>query len=181
MFQNPELKIDKEFEELLFTDKDCTPISIPFFYKKIKRTYQGSKVPCLSCNSSSNGNIEGSLDCPYCEGVGFQWKEGIYKGWFYKQSYMTDRSISSSVPLEMSLANFNKLFLVFDKGLELNQDDIILKPKLDLKGKIEFPIISDGMFKVFESEHNSSNQTFSEFNSATLSSSFGKYFRNIIK
>ena len=38
MLQNPELKIDLEFEKLLFTDDDCTPIAIPFFYKQIART-----------------------------------------------------------------------------------------------------------------------------------------------
>lgn len=181
MFQNPELKLDKEFEDLLHTDTDCTPLSIPFFYKKIKRTYDGNKIPCSSCNGAANGNIEGSLDCPYCEALGYQWTEGIYKGWFYKQSYMTDRSISASVPLDMAIANFNKVFLVYDKGLELKQDDIVFKPKLNSEGIIEYPIISDGMFKVFESEHNASNQKFSEFNSATLSSTFGKYFRGILK
>ena len=36
MFQNPELKLDKEFEDLLFTDKDCTPLNVPFIYKKIR-------------------------------------------------------------------------------------------------------------------------------------------------
>lgn len=181
MFQNPELKLDKEFEDLLHTDVDCTPLAIPFIYKKIKRTYQGSKVPCKSCNPAGDGNVEGSLDCPYCEGLGYQWTEGIYKGWFYKQTYMTDRSISSSVPLEMGIANFNKLFLVFDKGLELKQDDIILQPKISKKGGIEYPIISQGIFKVFESEHNAANQRYAEFNSVTLSSTFGKYFRGIIK
>ena len=41
MFQSPELKIDKEFEDLLYTDKDCTPLNVPFFYKKITREVAG--------------------------------------------------------------------------------------------------------------------------------------------
>lgn len=179
MFQNPELKIDKEFEDLLLTDTDCTPLFVPFFYKKIKRV-RGEKQPCIHCNNGVSGNIEGSIDCPYCEAIGYQWSEGIYNGWFYKKSFMTDRSITSSVPLEMAIANFNKLHLVFDKGLELEQDDIIFRPKIDLNKKMLIPIQKEGMYKISEEEHNSSNQTFSEFNTVVLTSSFGKYFRGVI-
>ena len=71
MFQNPELKIDKEFEDLLLTDADCTPLFVPFFYKKITKI-NGIKQQCPSCNSKASGNVEGSIDCPSCEGLGFQ-------------------------------------------------------------------------------------------------------------
>ena len=37
MLQNPELKIEKEFRDLLSHDSDCTPIEVPFLYRKNKR------------------------------------------------------------------------------------------------------------------------------------------------
>ena len=181
MFQNPELKINKEFEDLLHTDTDCTPLFMPFFYKKIVRDSNGNKIPCPACNAKVSGLTEGSIDCAYCQTVGYKWTEGIYKGWFYKQSFMTDRSIATAVPTKMALANFNKQFLVFDKHLELNQDDIILRPKVDDKGLIKIPVEKKDMYKISESETNSGNQTFSEFNTVTLVSTFGDYFRRLLK
>lgn len=180
MFQNPELKLDKEFEDLLFTEKDCTPLSIPFIYKKIKRDYKGTKVQCPSCNSGVSGVIEGSHDCPYCEAIGFQWTEHIQRGWFFKQSYMTDRSISASVPLAMGQAEFYKYFLAYDKSFRLDSDDIILIPELDERGNMLIPIKKKGVFKVTENDMNSSNQTNSEFNIVTLATTHGNVFRGLL-
>lgn len=180
MFQKPELKIDKEFEDLLLTDTDCTPLFVPFFYKKITKI-NGIKQQCPSCNPKASGNIEGSIDCPSCEGLGFQFIEGIYNGWFYKQSYMVDRSISTSVPLKMAAANFNKLLLAFDKGLKLYPGDIILRPELDGNGRIVIPVEMRDMFKISSSEFNSSNQKMTEYNSVELTSTFGNFFRGILK
>ena len=180
MFQNPELKLDKEFEDLLFTDKDCTPLNVPFIYKKIKRDYKGTKIQCPSCNSGVSGIIEGSHDCPYCEAIGFQWTEHLQRGWFYKQSYMTDRSISASVPLAMGQAEFYKYYLAYDKSFQLNSDDIILIPELDNNGKPLIPIKRKGMYKVTESDSNASNQTGAEFKIATLTTTNGNLFRGIL-
>lgn len=181
MLQNPELKVDLEFEKLLFTDDDCTPLAIPFFYKHITRTRNGQKIPCKACNQSPSGNVEGSVDCPYCEGIGYEWKEGIGEGWFFSQSYMTDRSIVSSVPLQAATANFNKIYLAFKKDIRLKESDIILKPELREDTRVVVPIVNDGMYKVYESLNLSSNQTQSEYNIVTLTSTFGNYFRNLLK
>lgn len=180
MFQNPELKLDKEFEDLLFTDKDCTPLNVPFFLKKIKRNSRGSKIQCPSCNLGVSGVIEGSHDCPYCEAIGFQWTESIKRGWFYKQSYMTDRSISASVPLAMAQAEFFKYFLAYDKSFQIETNDIILIPELDLKGNLIIPIKKKGLYKVTDSDANASNQTSSEFNIATLTTTNANVFRGIL-
>lgn len=180
MFQNPELKIDKEFEDLLLTDTDCTPLFVPFFYKKIKKV-KGIKQQCPACNSKASGNVEGSIDCPSCEGLGFQFVEGIYNGWFYRQSYMVDRSISTSVPLKMATANFNKLILTYDKGLKLYPGDIILRPELDENGRISIPVEVRDMYKISSSEFNSSNQKMIEYNSVELTSTFGDFFRGVLR
>ena len=180
MFQNPELKLGDEFEDLLFTDKDCTPLNVPFFVKKIKRDYNGNKIQCPSCNKGVSGIVEGSHDCPYCEALGFQWTEHIHRGWFYKQSYMTDRSISASVPLTMAQAEFFKYFLAYDKSFVINTDDIILIPELDLKGNPLIPIKRKGLYKVTDNDANSSNQTLAEFNIATLTTTNGNVFRGLL-
>ena len=180
MLQNPELKIDLEFENLLLTDSDCTPLFRPFFYKQIETTRTGVRIPCPSCNQTPSGNVEGSIDCPYCEGIGYKWKEGIGDGWFYKQTYMTDRSIVSSVPLATASATFNKIFLAFSKDLRLNEGDVILKPELRADTNMVIPIINSGMFKVYESLNQASNQTQSEFNIVSLTSTYGRYFRILL-
>lgn len=182
MLQNPELKVDLEFDKLLFSDDDCTPLAIPFFYKHVVRNRDGSKRPCQACNQNPSGNVEGSVDCPYCESVGYEWVDGISEGWFFSQSYMTDRSIVSSVPLQAATANFNKIYLAFKKDLKLKESDVILKPELTLMdGRMVIPIKNDGMFKVYESLNLSSNQTQSEYNIVSLTSTFGNYFRGILK
>lgn len=180
MLQNPELKIDLEIEKLLYTDDDCTPLFIPFFYKQIERTRSGAKVSCPSCNNTPSGNVEGSPDCPYCEGVGYKWIEGIGKGWFYRQAYMTDRSIVSSVPLAAAGATFNKNYLVFGKELVLKEGDIIMKPLLQETNKINIPVHNDGMYKIYESLNLSSNQSQSEFNTVSLTSTYGRFFRGLL-
>ena len=180
MFQNPELKLDKEFEDLMFTDIDCTPLNVPFIVKKIKRDYKGNKIQCTSCNNGVSGVIEGSHDCPYCEALGFQWTEHIHRGWFYKQSYMTDRSISASVPLSMAQAEFFKYFLAYDKSYELNTGDVILIPELDSNGNPVIPIKKKGLYKVTNSDSNASNQTKTEFNIATLTTTNGNVFRGLL-
>lgn len=181
MLQNPELKIDLEFESLLFTDDDCTPLAIPFFYKQITRSRDGKKLPCKACNQAPSGNVEGSIDCPYCEGVGYEWKEGIGEGWFFSQSYMTDRSIVSSVPLADASATFNKIYLAYKKDLRLKDGDVVLKPELNEDTTMKIPVINDGMYKVNESQNLSSNQTQSEYNLVMLTSTFSDYFRKLLK
>lgn len=180
MFQNPELKLEKEFEDLLFTDTDCTPLNVPFIYKQIKRDQRGAKIQCPSCNAGVSGIKEGSQDCPYCESIGFQWTEHLARGWFYKQSYMTDRSISASVPLAMGQGEFYKYFLAYDNSFKLNSDDIILVPELDNKGNPYIPIRKKGLYKVTESDANASNQTGSEFNIASLTTTNGNVFRGLL-
>lgn len=181
MFQNPELKIDNEFEKLLFTNEDCTPLFVPIFYKKLTRDRQGHRIPCPACNTNPSGNVEGSQDCAYCEGVGYKWSEGISEGWFYKQSYMTDRSIVASVPLEIASASFDKIYLAFKKELRLKEGDIVLRPEVGFNKKIVTPIVNNGMYKVYDSLNLSSNQTFSEYNIVSLTTTFGDYFRGLLK
>ena len=93
---------------------------------------------------------------------------------------MTDRSIVSSVPLATASATFNKIFLAFSKDLKLMEGDVILKPELQNDTNMVIPIVNSGMFKVYESLNLSSNQTESEFNIVSLTSTYGRYFRNLL-
>ena len=58
MFQSPELIIADEVYDLLFTDKDCSPISSPFIWRKFKRDAQNRKVFCKGCNPYGNLVVE---------------------------------------------------------------------------------------------------------------------------
>lgn len=180
MFQDPELKIDNEFEDLLLTDKDCNALFVPFFYRKIRRKSDGKKVMCPSCNNSVSGNVEGSPDCPYCDSVGYLWDQGIGEGWFYSSRYMTDRSIVTSYPASMSQATFIASNLIVPKNLDLRETDVVLKPKLEGKN-IKVPIESDGMFKIYNSVKHSSNQQESEYTVLELVTTIEDTFKRLLK
>ena len=180
MYQSPELIIDKELEDLLFTDKDCSPLQVPFIYKKMRRDSRGNTISCKACNKNKDLFKEGSLDCPYCEGLGYEWDEGTALGWFYKNSMLSDRNLMSSAPSEVGLSIFNKQYLVTDKDVLLKQNDHILRLVLDDDNTPKLPLQLDGMYQVVESENNRSNTLFSQFNTYTLDTENKSLFRGIL-
>ena len=66
MFQTPELDIATEVYDLLFTDKDCTPINSPYIWRRFERDGKNRKVNCKACNPTDSLYVEGQSSCPYC-------------------------------------------------------------------------------------------------------------------
>ena len=180
MYQTPELDIAKEFEDLLLTDTDCSPLKTLFIFKKMKRDARGNAKACNSCNSAGTKWVEGSSDCPYCEGLGYQWDEGKAYGWFYKKSVLSDRNLMSSTPAVVGTTIFNKQYLVVPKEIVLRQGDYILKLLLDNDNKPLIPIQLDDMYQVSESELNRSTSISSQFNTVTLQTDKRPLFRKIL-
>jgi len=179
-FQTPELIVRDEFNDLLYTDADITPLFVPFFYKRFIRTDGGEKIPCPSCNTTPSGIVEGSLDCPYCESTGYRYEEGISDGWFYSESTSTARIVIDSIPNEAAQTFFFTMNLAFHADLKLKEGDIILRPELNRDKTMKIPIRNNGMYRIISSVEYASDQTDSEYNIVGLSSIYNKYFKGII-
>lgn len=168
MFQEPELVIADEFSDLLFTDKDCTPLFVPFIHRKMRRTVDGDKVPCLSCNVKVSGNREGKLDCPYCSGVGYLWDEAIEEGFFYNQTFLKGkRNTGSPAPVGKSEVSLGAL--VTSRDLFVDIEDAVFSLMLNRDKRIKIPMRRLYKYNVYFANRLSSNQTDSEFNVAGLS------------
>lgn len=180
-FQNPELIIRDEFNDLLYTDADITPLFVPFFYKRFLRTPSGREIPCPACNTVPSGTVEGSLDCPYCEGTGYRYEEGIGTGWFYQEKLSVSRALAGSLPHDNSQLYMFEMNLAYHADLKLKEGDIILRPELNRDKTMKIPISNNGMYRIASSIEHASDQTDSEYNTAHLSTISKKYFRGIIE
>lgn len=181
MLQNPELRIQTEFDKLLASDDDCSPIEVPFLYRRNKRDRYLTSIPCKACNPSSNGINEGSLDCPYCLGSGTEWEQGIAKGWFSNNLFTIERTLIASIPDRMADSAFFKIYLYTKTDIKLKDTDIVLIPVLDENGKILLPLQSEGIFSVYEDFNFRANQTQAEYYRYKLSTAFDSTFRGLLK
>lgn len=167
MFQTPELKIDKELEDLLFTDTDCTPLFHPVLTRSIRKS-KGYQVHCPSCNPSISGKGQGEKYCPYCDGIGFLWDEKIIDGWVYRGTFLSSKNTSLGIPLDLADNDFKLFYLVTHKSIALDLNDYALIPSLDSRGRIVVPFTFEETFKVVDSIKKASNQRESEYNVAKL-------------
>ena len=181
MLQNPELKIEKEFEALLSTDSDCTPIEVPFLYRQNKRDRYNNPIYCKACNEARSGIKEGSIDCPYCLGTGTEWEQKIGKGWFAKNAFSTERTLTTSIPDKMSDSAFFKIYLYTKKDVLLKDTDSVLIPTLTSEGAIKLPLEVEGIFSVYEDFNFRSNQMQSEYYRYKLSTNFEATFGELLK
>lgn len=179
-FQRPELLVHDEYDDLLHTDKDITPLAIPFFYKRKKRDVHGFAIPCHACNKELSGNIEGSFDCPYCEGFGYEFEEGIEEGWFYSENQNVSNMLANSVPKQAAMTYQYTMNLTTSSNVLFQEGDVILRPELMTEGEMKIPIVVDGMYRIHSRVLYASNQSNSEFNVYGLTTIQRKYFRKII-
>ena len=169
MYQDPELNITKEIDDLLFTDVDCTPIWTPFLHRKLRRDpITNEKVVCPSCNSATSGIIEGKKSCPYCFGAGHLFDESIEKGFFYRRNYL--RVGSQNLKFNSSVGrNINEqMSLVTNKSVLLQEEDTVYTFKLDAQGMIQVPIVLVSRFLVFYSREMTASGLNSDYNISVL-------------
>lgn len=167
MFQNPEIDISKEILELLYTDKDCTPIAKPFIHQSIRVDEKDRPLQCPSCNSGINGTKEGQPDCPYCLGMGFLWDEYIVSGWFYKPNLRTaSRAYGYPESVGRDLDKHARLLTLPD--VYVKEGDRVFELKVDSDKNIAIPLTRYQRYSCFFSERFASDQSDSEFNVAGL-------------
>lgn len=168
MYQTPELIIADEIYDLIFTDKDCTPLFVPFIHRKMRRNSEGEKILCKSCNIEISGVKEGKPDCPYCAGIGYMWDESIQQGFFYNQTFLKGkRNTGSPSPVGKSEVSLGAL--VTNRDLFLDIEDAVYSLMLDRNKYIKMPMQRLYRYNVYFANRLTSNQTDSEFNVAGLS------------
>lgn len=167
MFQQPELIIEDELKELLFTDKDCTPIRSLFLHKKYRRDADLEKVACPSCNYGISGTKEGQKGCPYCKGDGFLWDESIVSGWFFRPNIRTAIS-SYMLPSEAGRDLNKEVRLLTPPEVFIAEGDIVYDIKINKDKRIHIPILRYEDYLCYFAERYASNQSDSEFNIAGL-------------
>lgn len=128
MFQSPELDLQKEMYDLLFTDKDCTPIKIPIIHKKVRRDVRDYIIKC-KC-TLENGLSEGTLTCPYCHGDGYISDEKLIEGYF----------MISAGRASKTGENNNIKMLFTDSTIDIKREDRIYIIRIREDGKIDVPI-----------------------------------------
>ena len=167
MFQSTEINLADEVYDLLFTDKDCSPIFSPFIWKKFKRTASNRKLNCPACNKETNTYIEGQQQCPYCDGLGYLFDDVIISGYLYKQGVTKDfGNLWMKAPIGTTDASRYLLFT--DNTIALGLEDRLLIPDYDDNARIAIPLSINEVCKCTYSRYFKASQNKSDFNVALL-------------
>lgn len=139
MFQEPELDLQTELYDLLFTDTDCTAINSPYIWRAYRRDSSYNKIPCPSCNDDTNGYIEGEKTCPYCFGKGYLYDDIIIKGYVSKQQLKSAFNNLDMVT-KAGREDTSKYILYTDSTVQLRSEDRLMFPEMDNDGRIKIPL-----------------------------------------
>lgn len=165
MFQTPELNLQTELYELLFTDKDCSPIKRPFVHKRLRRDSQNKPILC-SC-VTHNGFSEGVLSCPYCYGDGVLSDEVLIEGYSFKDNYLRER-FNYSMPQQVGYNNNDPLTLITDSNVVIHDKDRIYTLELDAASKIKIPLLIEHKYTVYYTNKLKASNNNLEFNLSIL-------------
>lgn len=167
MHEIPELNLAEEVYDLLFTDKDCSPIHSPFIWKKFRRTNYNKKLRCSSCNREDSPYVEGQQECPYCEGLGYIFDETLISGYLYKQGVTRDfGNLWMKTPA--GTTDVSRYLLFTDKSVSIGLEDRIIIPDIDEYGRIVIPLNINETCKCTYSRSFKASQNRADFNVALL-------------
>lgn len=167
MFQTPELDIATEVYELLFTDKDCSPINSPYIWRRFNRKENGRKENCPACNPEGSVYVEGQKSCPYCLGYGYTFNDTLIQGYTYKASNTRDfGNLWMKEPIGTS--DVSRYLLFTDKSILIGLEDRILIPTLNDSGMIQIPLLINETCKCIYSRYYRASNNKSDFNFALL-------------
>ena len=167
MFQTPELNLEEEVFDLLFTDKDCSPIFSPYIWRKFRRTEANRKVRCSSCNKEDNPYVEGQQECPYCLGLGYTFDEILFSGYLYKQGVTRDFG-NLWMKTTVGTTDVSRYLLFTDSKVSIGLEDRILISDLNNAGKIAIPLKINESCKCTYSRNFKASQNKADFNVALL-------------
>ena len=116
----------------------------PYIYRALKRDKYGTPVKCTCWDEFAN---EGKQDCPYCDGIGYYWKESVQSGIFFllnKRKIVNVMNESDTAGREDSyeigfITKFNDPLL---------QQDIVISPHLNEQGFFQYPYKVDTKYYV---------------------------------
>ena len=139
MFQEPELDINSEIYDLIFTDTDCSPIKSVVIWRKFRREDRNTRVRCLSCNSDINGYSEGEKTCPYCKGYGYIYDEVLVEGYLAKNN-LRKAYYNLSMDTTAGKSDSSRYEFYTKSDTLIGQEDRILLPEYTGNGNIAIPV-----------------------------------------
>lgn len=139
MFQDPELMINDEIYDLIFTDTDCSPIKATFIWRKFRREKDRSRTRCSACNSDINGYSEGEKTCPYCKGYGHIYDDVIVEG-YLSRSNIRRSFYNLDMPTMAGKSDNSRYELYTTRDTLIGQEDRILIPSYTEDGRIAIPL-----------------------------------------
>ena len=150
MYRKPELIIEDEVYDLLYTDKDYEPINEPMIHRQYRRNDKLELIYCNACNTKKSN--EGILDCPYCKGTGKLFDERIIKGFIYRLNYPRER-YNLIMPRPVGKNDQAYGTLITDSKTIINAEDRIFTLRLNENGTIQIPIIHIKEHTAYYSTH----------------------------
>ena len=163
----PELKIEEELRDLLFTTTDCSPLFMPMIHRKFRRDYYDNRINCPACNSTASGELEGQIGCPYCSGLGWLWDDVIIEGWLYNfQPRKAANSLTYPSPVGQDLDRDHQI--VTKPECYIHPGDLIFDVKIDENKRIQIPLVIQEKYLCTYSDRMTSNGSNSEYNIAGL-------------
>lgn len=163
----PELKIEEELRDLLFTTTDCNPLFTPLVHRKFRRDYYENRVNCPACNPTNDGRLEGEPNCPTCFGLGWMWDDVIIEGWLYRFE-PKKASNSLTYPSEVGQDLDRDHRVVTMPEIYLFPGDLIFDIKIDNNNRIQIPLVIQEKYLCVFSDRMASNGSNSEYNIAGL-------------
>ena len=107
----------------------------PYIHKALRRDKYGTPLKCTCWDEFAN---EGKDDCPYCDGIGFYWKEVVIPGVFFllnKRKIVNVLNQSDTAGREDSY----EIGFITKFNTELIQQDLIIEPHLNNQGFFQYP------------------------------------------
>jgi len=118
----------------------------PYIFRALKRDKYGVPIKCTCWDDFAN---EGKEDCPYCDGIGFYWRELVEAGIFLllnKRKIVKVLSQSDTVGREDTY----EIGFITQFNVELLQRDRVIAPHLNDQGFFQYPYKVDKEYMVKE-------------------------------
>lgn len=164
MYQDPELNIEQEVYDLLFTNKDCSPIKTPYILKKFRRRLDNNnRIECICF--INNKFKEGVKDCPYCYGDGYLFDEVIIEGFMYSKQRAFDNFTMAD---QVGYTDAETSFLITTSNTPVNNKDVIYQVELNEKGLIRIPLLYTNKYLVMHSKRMKASNNAVDYNFITL-------------
>lgn len=136
-FDGNEIDIRSEVSEFFHGDDFGESKMSPFIFRKLRKSTSGVQEKCTCFNNLTN---EGTLGCPYCDGLGYLWDESIISGMIF---YMSLRKLAALTGYEVPYGRSKDFPLRFitTNDIDISIGDVIYELDRNNDGFITTPVV----------------------------------------